>query len=163
MMMTELYVSGILRTASASEIVAVLGSFLAERDSQKKADYADLNSLPRVIQDGFYLLEDVGKKGARIDLAQGVNSGEEFWAVSPYWTEIAYKWMEGADAAHLASLYELYEGNMMRGLLKINNLVEEWLSMATFCGDVAMLDKMRSVPQQLLRGIAQPESLYLRL
>jgi superfamily II RNA helicase len=163
MMMTELYLSGILKDASASEIVAALGSFLAERDSQKKADYADLNKLPRRIQDAFYLLEDVAKKGARIDLANGVGSSEEFWSVAPYWTEIAYKWMEGADAGHLASLYELYEGNMMRGLLKINNLMEEWLSMATFCGDVAMLDKMRTVPQQLLRGIVQPESLYLRL
>jgi hypothetical protein len=51
----------------------------------------------------------------------------------------------------------------MRAVLKCANLVDEWLAMATFCGDVAMLDRMRGIHERLLRGIAQPESLYLRL
>jgi hypothetical protein len=35
--------------------------------------------------------------------------------------------------------------------------------MATYAGDVQMLDKLRDAPSMLQRDIAQPESLYLRL
>jgi hypothetical protein len=71
--------------------------------------------------------------------------------------------MDGAEAAALVRDYGVYEGNLMRGLLKTANLVEEWLSMATYCGDLEMLDKLKDVRGTLLRGVAQPESLYLRL
>ena len=71
--------------------------------------------------------------------------------------------MDGAEAGALVQEYGIYEGNLMRSLLKVANLVEEWMAMATFCGDVEMLDHLRDVPGTLLRGLAQPESLYLRL
>jgi hypothetical protein len=71
--------------------------------------------------------------------------------------------MDGATAADLVRDYGVYEGNLMRSILKTANLVEEWLAMATFCGDLEMLDHMKDVRGLLLRGLAQPESLYLRL
>jgi len=55
------------------------------------------------------------------------------------------------------------EGNLMKGLLKVANLVREWKAMATVRGDVDMLKTMDGVEGRLLHGIAVPESLYLRL
>jgi hypothetical protein len=51
----------------------------------------------------------------------------------------------------------------MRGILKLAALVNEWISVATFTADVDMLDKLKDAPAKLLRDIAVPESLYLRL
>ena len=77
--------------------------------------------------------------------------------------EIGTEWFEGASAAELAVKYEMFEGNLMRGLLKLGNILNEWINLATYTADVAMLDRLRDAPPQLLRDIAQPESLYLRL
>jgi superfamily II RNA helicase len=102
-------------------------------------------------------------QGQAIDARAGVSSPPDFWDTAPFWPTVTKAWLEGADAGWLAQTYGLFEGNLMRGLLKVANLVNEWIAMATFCGDVDMLEKMREVPTLLLRGIAQPESLYLLL
>ena len=71
--------------------------------------------------------------------------------------------MEGVDAAHLASKYEIYEGNLMKGLLKLYSIVQEWITIATLRADVDMLNTMKDAQTTILRDIAQPESLYLKL
>jgi superfamily II RNA helicase len=162
-MMTELYLSGKLKDATATEIVSVLAGFLADREAVQKSDLCDPARLSSVVWASYTFMKSVGKDGETRDRQNGVCSPEEFWCVAPFWMEIVSAWMNEEEAGVLTSTYELYEGNFMRGLLKVANLVNEWLSMATFCGDVDMLEKMREVPILLLRGIAQPESLYLLL
>jgi superfamily II RNA helicase len=73
-------------------------------------------------------------------------------------------WIRGEkSAAEIATTYDIYEGNLMRGLHKLANLVNEWTSLATLTADVDMLTTLAEAPSRLLRDIAQPESLYLRL
>ena len=46
-------------------------------------------------------------------------------------------------------------------MLKLSNIVEELTALATFTTDVALLEKLAAV--QLVRDIAVPDSLYLRI
>jgi len=55
------------------------------------------------------------------------------------------------------------EGNLIKGLLKVNNIVREWKALATVRADVDMLARLDGVESRLLHGIAVPESLYMRL
>ncbi len=162
-LMTELYLSGILKSASAEEVVTILASMLADREAREKSEFIQLRFFSPCVVEAFQFLDTQAHKGEQIDRANGVYSPEDFWEIAPFWMDIVRKWIQGEDAAILTSSYELYEGNFMRGLLKIANLLNEWISMATFCGDVEMLETLKDVPVQLLRGIAQPESLYLHL
>jgi superfamily II RNA helicase len=162
-LMTELYLSGILKSASAEEVVTVLASFLADKEAKEKSELVQLRAFSPCVLESLQFLDKEAYKGEQIDRVNGVHSPEDFWEIAPFWMDIVRKWMQGEDAAVLTSTYELYEGNFMRGLLKIANLLNEWISMATFCGDVEMLETLKDVPVQLLRGIAQPESLYLTL
>ena len=92
-----------------------------------------------------------------------VESPETYWSLTTLWVQVGMEWVEGAEAAHLASKYELYEGNLMKGLLKLANIVNEWISIATLKSDVDMLETMKDAQTALIRDIVQPESLYLRL
>lgn len=165
MMMTELYTSGLLRDATAEEIISVLGCFIGDREAREKTSSHELSvsMLSESAKSAFAFLQKKSEEGESIDRTEGVESPEDFWIISPFWMFVVKEWMEGQEACVLTTKYELYEGNLMRGLLKIANLLDEWIAIATFCGDVQMLDKLRDIPTQLLRGIAQPESLYLRL
>jgi superfamily II RNA helicase len=163
MLMTELYLSGLLKTASVTEIVSVLGSFLVDREAIARSDGISLEVMGSTVQAAYTHLQELCKRGARVDAEYDVRSPEFFWQVAQYWMELSKAWMDGMDAASIVSTYDIYEGNFMRGILKLYNLVEEWMAIATFCGDIEMLDKFRNVQQRLLRDVAQPESLYLRL
>ncbi len=159
LLMTRLYQTGLLKDATATEIVATLASFIVD-SIPKEGGAADLPAIHVAAQKQLATWADQGR---RIDRQCGVDSPPTFWDTHNYWAHIVADWLQGAEAAVLVQTYGIYEGNLMRSLLKTANLVDEWLSMATFSGDVEMLDRLKDVRGTLLRGLAQPESLYLRL
>lgn len=85
------------------------------------------------------------------------------WSLQSAWMEACYRWVQGEDASILCQDYGLYEGNFMRSLLKLANLVEEWTSMATYAKDIQTLELVEGLQQKIVRGIVKPESLYLML
>jgi hypothetical protein len=48
-------------------------------------------------------------------------------------------------------------------MLKLSNIVEEWINMAIICQDVEMVEKMNDVKALIIRGFVIPDSLYLRI
>lgn len=163
LLLAKLYASGCLKEATATEIVQVLGSFLVDKEALDKSQ--DPSSLPlsEVVKNTMYAVDDWGRFGTKQDREYGVDSPEEFWSLSTFWCLIAGDWYRGDTAAEIATRYDIYEGNLMRGLHKLTNIVNEWCAMATIRGDVDMLQKLADTPTRLLRDIAIPESLYLRL
>jgi hypothetical protein len=111
----------------------------------------------------LFQIDDWGQEGRVIDAKHGIESPPEFWCLSTFWVAIATEWMMDATAPELLASHEVYEGNLMKGLLKVASLVNEWITIATYKADVDMLHRMRGTPEYFLRDIAQPESLYLRL
>jgi hypothetical protein len=57
--------------------------------------------------------------------------------------------------------YELFEGNFIRMLSKLVNVLEEWRALATLKTDTDMLNLLVDVEQKLRMNSS--DSLYLRL
>ena len=165
LLIARLYESYLLHEASEDEIVGVLGSFITEKEALERSTHP--NSLPSIIsplvKSTLLTVDTWAQSGLVTEAKYGVESPPEYWCLSTLWVEIGTEWINGADAGELAVKYELYEGNLMRGLLKLASLLNEWVSLATIKADVDMLNRLRDTPRKLLRDIAQPESLYLRL
>jgi superfamily II RNA helicase len=90
-------------------------------------------------------------------------SQPEYWTVHNYWPEIVYRWMHGDEMAVLCSEYEVYEGNFMKAILKTANIVDEWITLATIAKNLDVLETLREIRPDLVRGLVVPDSLYLRL
>ncbi len=165
LLIARLYESGLLRTATEQEIVSILGAFIVDRESEEKTVHPhDLPShISDIVKDVLITIDGWGNTGVAIDKKFKINSPESYWCLTTLWVEIGYDWLHGVSAAEIADKYEIYEGNLMRGLHKLASLTNEWISLATFTADVDMLEKLKDTPQKLYRDIAHPESLYLRL
>jgi superfamily II RNA helicase len=165
LLLAKLYLSGALNKANMAEIVGVLGAFIVDREAEEKTQHP--RSLPtpitQTMKDVLMLIDGWGQKGAETDKVAGIESPQGYWSLTTLWVQVGMEWVEGAEAAQLASKYELYEGNLMKGLLKLANIVNEWISIATLRSDVDMLETMKTAQTALIRDIVQPESLYLRL
>ena len=165
LIMARLYEAALLKDATADEIVGILGSLIVEREALDKSMHP--RSLPEPVtdrvKDVLLRMDEWCTEGIATDARYSVGSPEDYWCLSTLWVQIGMEWYAGANAAELCSRYEMFAGNLMRGLLKLANLVNEWISLATYTADVDMLEKLRDVPARLLRDIAVPESLYLRL
>jgi superfamily II RNA helicase len=85
------------------------------------------------------------------------------WNIGFYWIDVAIRWLSGDNAYQICTDYGIYEGNFIRGMLKLANIADEWIAMATESEDIAMLDLLRDVRSLIVRGIVVPDSLYLRM
>jgi superfamily II RNA helicase len=74
-----------------------------------------------------------------------------------------WRWLKGENSATICTDYGIYEGNLMRTVLRIANVADEWINLATYCEDTEMVAQMSEVKGQLLREIAVTDSLYLRI
>ena len=76
--------------------------------------------------------------------------------------DVAGRWMSGEETvSQICADFGMFEGNLLRGINKLNNLLTEWTTLASFCEHPEVLDKLRDTPTQLLRDIAVSESLYV--
>jgi len=165
LLVAKLYESNRLNDASAQEIVSALGSLIVDREASTKTVHPRSLS-PRIsdrVKDTLVEMDSWCQRGLAIDSRHGVKSPEEFWSLTTLWVEIGHDWLDGVSAAELAKRYDIYEGNLMRGLLKLMNIVNEWITIATYKTDVRMLETLKNAQAEILRDIAQPESLYLTL
>jgi superfamily II RNA helicase len=164
LLIAKLYLSGHLRGATAAEIVGVLGAFLVDREAQEQTVHPlSLKCVTDRVKTTLVAVDEWGCEGVRIDRSCGIDSPDGFWSLATLWTEIGTLWFQGETASALTQRFAIYEGNLMRGLLKLAALVNEWIALATYRADVDMLETCKDISITLLRDIAQPESLYLRL
>lgn len=90
-----------------------------------------------------------------------VLSPPDFWDLSALWACVISRYMAGAGLAEIAAEFDLFEGNVQRGLLKVANLLEEWAVLCELRSDLEGLERLRSLT--LLRSDVVVDSLYLRL
>ena len=165
LLLAKLYLSGALSKATMEEIVGVLGAFIVDREADDKTQHPNTLSTPitPLMKDVLMRIDGWGQKGAETDKQAGIESPQGYWSLTTLWVQAGMEWVLESEAAQLASKYELYEGNLMKGLLKLANIVNEWIAIATLRSDVDMLETMKRAQTALIRDIVQPESLYLRL
>jgi len=154
--MVELYSSRMLEAAPAETIISALASFVMESAEIELTGPCPVDS--KILD----FMEEVSQKSIAIEEKCGIESPADMWGLSTTWIRLSHRWLAGESAAALLAETGMFEGNFMKGILKLNSLVQEWISLATYDGNVEMLARFAGVEAKLLRDIAVPESLYVK-
>lgn len=161
-LMSWLAFSDMLAGASAEEIACVLAAFLHEGSGRDEegVEPVDLGvdataALAAVTEQARIYQEDEGIFGTSAGVAC------DYWTLSRLWPTIVKQWMDGRGLSTIASEMGLMEGNVLRGLLKVANLLEEWGAVATLRRDLPTLEKLAGL--RFLRDEVVVDSIYLRL
>jgi superfamily II RNA helicase len=161
-LMSKLYMSGAATEMSAEEILATLACFLGEGSTAPP----DTLRVPKRVIETLYAVDGIAKECCAAERRVGAPAppSNTFWDLSTTWIEPMWRWIsEEESVAQLCADYGVFEGNFMRALLKMANILEEWRSVATLATDTAMLEKLLGLEKRLLRGVAVCDSLYLRI
>ena len=119
--------------------------------------------IPKNVIDQLYSLDLLLDTFFEAEKNHGVQSPSDFWHLNSYWIEPVWRWIQGDAISSICEDYDVYEGNFMRTILKVSNLLEEFTSLATYTQNVEMLAKLENVQKLLVKGAAIPESLYLTI
>lgn len=161
-LMARAFKEGLCSSLTQEELVVFLAAFLGEGKENEAPSLSEL-AVPGSVKDVLITLDSWAAQYQREEDGLLGPQRSDLWSLQTAWMEACYRWVQGEDASVICQDYGLYEGNFMRSLLKLANLVEEWTSMATYAQDIPTLKVVEGLQQKIVRGIVKPESLYLML
>lgn len=144
------------------ETLAILAVFASEGNQEDAPTLAELN-VPDGVRNAIQWIRQKGYECAEVEAEVRAISPEKYWDIDVTWVEPVWRYLQGDSLGEIAAGYGIYEGNLIRILSKMGNILEEWRVLSSLNDHVLMLDKMRNIEQLLMTGIASSESLYLRL
>ena len=162
LMMTELYVLNRLHHLSGNEIVTILACFQEQKDNEHAAPIGELH-VSEEVRSALQYIDSMSVYYQTKEQSFGLEGASHYWKISTKWVEPIQRWMEGEHASLICKEYDIFEGNFIRVIMKMANMVDEWLSMAVYCQHVEQVDKITEVRTRIIRDMVISDSLYLRL
>ena len=161
LLMPLLATSGRCKDLSGDEIACLLAGFLREGGGQEEGSSIFDVGLRTEVTDILMWIDATARGFEKEEDRLKYFSPTGFWDLSPLWVCVTARWIAGVGLTQLAAEFEMFEGNIQRGLMRIANLLEEWGSLATLRRDLVTLEKLGSL--RFLRDEIVVDSLYLRL
>lgn len=145
LLLTELYTHKWLDSESPETIVKTLSCFLEEPTTDEHVPVTKH-------------IDTLRKFGEQMEKSEILKSD---WKITDYWHDVVGDWLDGND--FVCEKFGVEHGNFVRAMLKLANIVREWVSISTLDQNTAMIEKMIGIEQKLVRGFVIPDSLYLRI
>ena len=151
-----------IKLDSAEEMLAFLAVFLGEpaKDASKKP-----LQIPGTILKALKTVEEIAATCKQTEKAANVLTATnwDYWELNYQFVEIVWRYVNGEEIAAICADYEIFEGNLIRILLKMGNILQEWQVLATITKNVEQLEMLTDAASLLAVGTIGSESLYLRL
>lgn len=162
----ELIHSGKFKQFGAKEIVGILSCFTNisvpedKRYILPRSDYIKVNDCVTEINDMY-------QKQLDLELKNQIDTGIDY---SIHFDLIDYsiKWCETENDVDCKRLLneigenkEIFLGEFIKAILKINNITSEMEKVAELLGDLEFLSVLKQVPQLTLKFVATNQSLYV--
>jgi len=159
--LTELVTSDIFDDLVIQEICAVLAIFIDTKDKDKEEiGLGDLDVSPNINKK----ISDIARLVNRLkqeETEYNNHADEDFWSLNYNFIDAAYMWAMGCDIREIKGKYDVYEGNFIRNIMKINNICTELINATEVIDNVALMIKLKAIEPLLIRDIVTPVSLYI--
>jgi superfamily II RNA helicase len=159
LLVSQFYLIDSARSLEPQAVLALLASCILEGKKDEPA--IEELDVPLSVRDGLYELSELWNDLRTSEKANKAKASE--WKLCTFWIAPMWRWMEGDAVATICQEYGVYEGNLIRSVLKLQNMLDEWRSMATYCGHTDVLERFEKAHELLLREAVIQDSLYLHL
>jgi superfamily II RNA helicase len=158
--MTELYLSGLLKDLGPTDLCRALSIFMEPaRNNDHIWEPAAADPLLPIMAALERTVRDLKTK----ETVHGIITNGDEWDITTFWMDPMMDWVSGQTIAMISSKYDVFEGNLVRMIHKMQNLLDEYESLATYCGDVDEIKKVQAIRPHVVRDVAESNSLYLTL
>jgi superfamily II RNA helicase len=160
-LMTEAYINKHMHNLDIISLAQVLSIFLCDKQNEESVTLGDLeanNETKKCIKDIQKIAEEY-----RIIEEKELYSPKNYWNISLELVDPIKLWLEGGDASYICQTYGLFEGNFIRSIMKMNNILDEYYALATYTQHTEQIEKIIELKSKLIRDIAISDSLYLYL
>jgi len=160
LMISQFYLTERAKNLNPVELLTVLSACIVDGKMENETPLNQIN-VPDIVKNSLYDITGFWDSLQAVEREQ--NSTMSKWSLGTAWIGPMWDYINGDSIASICSNYGIYEGNLVRSVMKLNGLLEEWRSMAAFCGNVDVLDKFRDTHLLLLNESVVQDSLYLHI
>ena len=159
---SEFFMRCLHKNLTGPELLSVLSCFMQEKEKDSSPGIEELNVSIHVYE-ALCKIQNILENILNCEDKHGLHSPNEFWSLTTTWVEPIQRWVNGENMGALCNEYELFEGNFVRAVLRVANMVDEWIAIATLSEDLETLEKLSQIKPLLVREIIVPDSLYLHI
>lgn len=160
LMISQFYLTKRAKDLTQTELLAVLSACIMDGKMENETPLSEMK-LPDIVKESLYDITGFWDSLRKIENEQKSVSSK--WSLGTAWIGPMWDYINGDSIASICSNYGIYEGNFIRSVMKLNGLLEEWRSMASFCCDVDILEKIRHTHLLLLNETIVQDSIYLHI
>ena len=161
-LMTELYIGEIAHNLSNEDVIGILACF---QDGGNKSEddvlMSDLN-VSDELKNAIIFVTNIANEFESIEDECGY-AVDNYWKLSLQMIEPMQRWFNGENISIICHDYNIFEGNFIRAVMKMANILDEWLSLATYCQHIEQINKIMDIRKKIIRDIVITDSLYLHL
>lgn len=158
-LLTEMIVQDYFKNFSAEDIITLLAVFIEDDKDDFSLSIDKLKIMGATnIKDNLYYLEDLIYEYKEVEKKYDINNPEDYWNISYNFIEIANCW---AHKKELKLPDNMYIGNFIKNMIKINNIAKDMVSLVQINGDSELLPELNKVDGIIMREWVSVNSLYL--
>jgi superfamily II RNA helicase len=160
-LLTEIIYNEWFNDCQPAEIVAILSMFIHEGKSDDGDILPKDLDINKNIKDFIYYMQDVSDYYVKQESKYQIYS-DSIWTLNLNLVYITYLWASGSSIKEIYPYMEIYEGNFIRSILQINNLVQSIMNICEMVGNHKLYNKLEDIESILIRDMVTIDSLYIR-
>ena len=160
--LTEMIAHGYFDELTTEEVISLVSIFI---DPIKKIN-SDVSTVPEgndEVNDRYYDLYD-HISGLMYHEKEIFGENISDWTISCDYINISYKWAQKDSVFNILKLLQdkqEYEGNFVRNMLKISNIIHDIEHICKISGKLYLLPVLENADSLIIRDIVSVNSLYL--
>ena len=158
LMVTDMIFEGLFSDTSPEHAVALLSCFVHQEPVKDDAPS------PRAdLRGSFERLKNIAKKigEAKAEMNLDCDVDEYVNSFNPGLMEVAHAWASGMSFVEVCKLSDFFEGNVIRSLRRLEELLRQCATGAGAIGNVELKLKFEDGAKKIRRGIVFAASLYI--
>lgn len=167
LLLTELIVNRLLDGLSPVEIVQVLSIFTIDSQASVSSDeFESIKSCKTNSNKIENIIDQIKKIGNMYlqkenELRVYYEGADTFWDIKCNNVDMSYMWANGSSLKEVLQITEMYEGNFVKSMLKLNKIVSDVANLCVINNDISLLPTLEKIESLIMRDVVNVDSLYL--
>lgn len=162
LILTEMIVQNVFDGLDCAEIIALLGIFVDDCKGDERKLLSEIKCSDKVVNRILFInrniIDEYVLEEKRLDIK---NHMMGYWDLYYEHVDMCYNWANGQTYKELSKSIDIYEGNFVKTMLKITNIIRNLIDLYKISGVLSLLPQLEMLEGLVMRDIVGTNSLYL--
>lgn len=158
-LLTEMLIQGIFIDLEPAEIAAIVAIFIDDFHPNDRYYQSDVTGTAK-IHNKLKKIKAIAKKYNDKECEYNIHNGAD-WTIYYDYIDAVYMWATGKDIKTVLDYLGVYEGNFIRNILKINNIIQDIISLCKISKTINVIPRLDEIAPLLIKNIVTVDSLYI--